>query len=190
MKEKEIIVGVTGCIAAYKTCEVVRLLKKKNVNITVVMTKEATEFVTPLTFQTLSANPVIIDMFKVPEQWDPTHISLADRANLVVVVPATANIMARFATGTCDDILSCLLIATRAPIIICPAMNEKMYLHPAVQGNLEILKKRGVRIIPPVRGKLACGYEGIGHLAPVEEIIKEIEKIILINPKSETLNSK
>ncbi|MBA2124150.1 hypothetical protein B9J78_04350 [bacterium Unc6] len=176
--KKEVLIGVTGGIAAYKTCEIISLLKKKGININVVMTKEATEFVTPLTFQTISANPVVVDMFELPEQWDLTHISLAEKAKVVVVVPATANILGKFAQGIVDDLLTCILTATRAPIIMCPAMNEKMYLHPAVQENEKILKRRGVKIIPPVRGKLACGYEGIGHLAPVEEIIKEIEKTI------------
>ncbi len=178
MKDKsgEIIICVTGGISAYKACEVVRYLKKRGFGITVLMTKEAVNFVGPLTFKTLTQRQVIVDMFSDEVNWDPAHIALADRADLVVVVPATANCIGKLAQGICDDIIGCVIMATKAKIMICPAMNENMYGHPALQKNLAVLKGFGCKIIGPIKGELACGKTGIGHLADVDDIVSEIEK--------------
>jgi phosphopantothenoylcysteine decarboxylase/phosphopantothenate--cysteine ligase len=175
---KEVILGVTASIAAYKACEIINRLKKRRVNVTVVMTKEAQEFITPLTLQTLSANKVIGDLFALPENVNPLHISLAERADLVLIAPATANIVAKLAAGIADDALTCLCLSTRAPIVICCAMNEKMFKHKITQENIARLKKAGYRFIGPTKGRLVCGGEGIGHLAEVEEIVREALKAL------------
>jgi len=176
--KKEIIVGVTGGISAYKTCEVVRYFRKKDFGVTVLMTPEAQQFVGPLTFRTLSGRPVVTDMFAENIAWDPCHIALAEKADCIVVAPATARSIARLALGLCDDIISCVITASKAPVIICPAMNDNMYRHPAVQANLKILKKFGYEIIGPVEGRLASGKRAIGHLAEIDEIIRAIEKTV------------
>lgn len=176
--KKEIIIGVTGGISAYKACELVRDLMKKDYAVSVMMTKQATEFIAPLTFRTLTNQPVIVDMFGENIQWDPCHISLADRADLVAVVPATANFIAKLANGFCDDITSCVIMATKAKILIAPAMNDNMFSHPAFEQNLDKLKKFGYKIVSPIKGDLACGRTGMGHLAPVEIISREIEKLL------------
>jgi phosphopantothenoylcysteine decarboxylase / phosphopantothenate---cysteine ligase len=176
--KKEILIGVTGGISAYKACELVRDLMKKDYAVSVMMTKQATEFITPLTFRTLTNQPVIVDMFEENMQWDPCHISLADRADVVAVVPATANFIAKLANGLCDDITSCVIMATKAKILIAPAMNDNMFSHPAFTQNLDKIKKFGYKIISPIKGDLACGRSGMGHLAPVETISREIEKLL------------
>jgi len=175
---KEIILGVTASIAAYKACEVINRLRERKVNVTVVMTKDAEEFITPLTLQTLSGNKIVRDLFALPENVDPLHISLADKANLVLIAPATANIIARLAAGIADDALTCLCLSTRAPILICPAMNEKMFKHKITQENIARLKKAGFRFVGPRKGHLVCGERGIGHLADVEEIIGQTLKVL------------
>lgn len=175
---KNIIIGVCGSIAAYKAAEVVSQLKKKGFDISVVMTDEATKFVTPLTFQNLSGNQVITDMFELPKNWLPVHTSLADCADLVLVVPATANIMAKVAGGLCDDILSCVILATKAKVMFCPAMNTNMYKHKAVQENIRKLKNMGYYFIGPIEGHLACGYSGMGHIAETGDILKEATKLL------------
>ncbi len=175
---KEIVVGVCGGISAYKACELVRLLKKRGHMVTVLMTEEARNFVAPLTFRTLSGRPVVSDMFSENVVWDPVHISIADRADLVVIVPATAHIIAKSAQGLCDDIISCVLMATKAKVLFCPAMNDNMYAHPSLQNNLKTLKKYGYDICGPVKGDLACGRTGPGHLAGVDEIARRIEKLV------------
>lgn len=176
--KKEIIIGVAGGISAYKSCEIVRLLRKQGNSVTVLMTKEATHFIGPLTLQTLSGRPVIVDMFDQKIQWDPCHISLAKKADLVVIIPATANIIAKIAVGMCDDIISCVIMATKAKVIICPAMNENMYKHPALQENIKKLKNFGYQIIAPIKGELACGEVGLGHLASCDKIISEIKNAL------------
>jgi len=177
-KNKEILIGVTGGISAYKSCELVRLLRKKGFNVSVAMTKEAMQFVTPLTFKTLSAGDVAVDLFSPELKWEPQHISLAERADLVAVVPATANFIAKLACGICDDIISCTITASRAKIVVAPAMNPKMYNHPSVRQNIEKIKNFGYKIIPPVKGTLACGTKGVGNLAPVETIAAALEKFL------------
>ncbi len=167
-----VVLGVTGSIAAYKACELVRLFVKNGDDVHVVMTGHACEFVTPLTFRTLSRNPVAIDQFGEPVDWRPAHISLADAADGVVVAPATANILAKMAHGIADDMLSSVLLATRAPILVAPAMNDGMYENVATQANLATLRERGVRVVDPPSGELACGTSGAGRLAEPSVIFK------------------
>ena len=169
----KIVLGVTGSIAAYKACELVRLFVKRGDDVRVVMTAAAREFVTPLTFQTLSRNPVGIDQFALPAEWKPEHIAYAD-ADAVVVAPATANIIAKMAHGLADDLLSSTLLATRSPVFVAPAMNDGMWDNPATQANIEILKSRGVRFVDPDSGELACGIEGKGRFADPESICEAV----------------
>ena len=174
---KTIILGVTGSIAAYKACELTGLLKKEGFNVRVLLTKEANEFVTALTLQTLSQNKVIMDMFESPEEWNPVHTSLAQSADLILIAPATANIIAKLASGICDDILTCTIFAADAPVLIAPAMNDKMYEHKVVQDNIAKLKKIGYRFIGPIKGHLACGCEAVGHIADLADIIAEVKRL-------------
>lgn len=165
-----IVLGVTGGIAAYKAADLVSRLKKRGIQCNVIMTKNATEFVSPLTFESLSGNPVAVGMFDPKSHWEIEHISLAKKADLFVVAPATANVIGKLACGIADDMLTTTAMATRAPIVIAPAMNTAMYESAAVRHNLNVLRERGVRIIAPDEGLLACGDVGRGKLAPVEEI--------------------
>jgi len=165
-----IILGVTGSIAAYKAADLTSRLTKSGCDVHVVMTSHAAEFVTPLTFQTLSRNTVTTGIFDEKESWHPGHIALADRANLLLVAPATANVIAKLAHGIADDALTSIALATQAPLLIAPAMNGKMWQHPATQQNVEVLKARGAEFIGPEEGLLACGYEGIGRLWDVGDI--------------------
>jgi phosphopantothenoylcysteine decarboxylase len=165
-----ILLGVTGSIAAYKSAELASLLVKQGHDVFVVMTKDATEFITPLTLQTLSKNPVMTSFYDERENWRPGHIELADRANLLVIAPATAHIIAELASGLAGHPLAAIALATRAPILIAPAMNGKMWEHRATQENVEKLKARGVEFIGPEEGMLACGYEGVGRLWKVDQI--------------------
>ena len=167
---KKVLLGVTGSVAAYKACELVRLFVKNGDEVTVVMTKAATEFVAPLTFQTLSRNPVFVDQFAPPVSWKPEHISLAEAADLVVVAPATANTIAKMRCGLADNLLTATLLATRAPIAIAPAMNTGMWESPVTQENIEALRKRGVLVIEPGDGELACGVKGKGRMMEPEKI--------------------
>lgn len=167
---RKILLGVTGSIAAYKACELIRLFVKGGDEVTVVMTESATKFVAPLTFQTLSRNPVYIDQFAPPVSWKPEHISLAEAADLVVVAPATANIIAKMRYGLADDLLSSVLLATRAPIVVAPAMNTGMWESPVTQENIAALVKRGVKVIEPGDGELACGVKGKGRMMEPDKI--------------------
>ncbi len=169
----KITIGVTGSIAAYKACELVRLFVKRGDDVRVVMTAAAQKFITPLTFQTLSRNPVGTDQFALPVDWKPRHIAFAD-ADAVVVAPATANLIAKMAHGLSDDLLSATLLATRAPVFVAPAMNDGMWENPATQANLTALKARGITVIEPEAGALACGAEGKGRFASPEEICKAV----------------
>ena len=176
--KKTVLLGITGSIAAYKACDVIGLLNKEGFNVRVMLTKEAAEFVTPLTLQTLSRNKIITDMFELPDEWSPVHTSLAEEADLVMIVPATANVIAKIASGICDDILTCTVFATGAPVMIAPAMNEKMYKHPITQANIEKLKKVGYAFIGPIKGHLACGCDDIGHIADINDIVKEAKRLL------------
>lgn len=176
-QKRFIVLGVTGSIAAYKACEIVSRLTKEDADVQVLLTKEAAEFVTPLTFQTLSANRVVTDMFDEPEEWEPAHTSMAERADLILIAPATANIIGKLACGICDDILTCVVFASNSPVLIAPAMNGKMYKHDIVQANIARLKRIGYKFIGPVKGRLACGAEDIGHIADVEDIVDEAKRL-------------
>ena len=167
----KVVLGVTGSIAAYKACELVRLLVKRGDEVHVVMTEHARAFVTPLTFQTLSRNPVECNLFEDPQDWKPEHISLAAAADLVVVAPATANILAKMAHGIADDLLSSTLLARKAPVVVAPAMNDGMWTNPATQANVAALVSRGVRVVQPGTGELACGTSGTGRMAEPSEIL-------------------
>jgi len=173
-----VVLGVTGSIAAYRSCEIVNRLKREGFAVKVIMTKEAGEFITPLTLQTLSQNKVLQDMFALPDEWNPVHTSIAEEARLVLIAPATASIIGKLASGICDDLLSCVVYATKAPVLIAPAMNEKMYTHAITGENIEKLKKTGYRFVGPIKGRLACGYEAIGHIADVETIVKEAKRLV------------
>src|SRR5437870_4700383 len=168
--KKTIVLGVTGSIAAYKAAELVSLLVKQGHDVFVVMTKDATEFITPLTLQTLSKNPVTTGFYDEKQSWRPGHIELADRANLLVIAPATAHIIAELAHGLAGHPLAAIALATRAPILLAPAMNGKMWEHRATQENVEKLRACGVEFIGPEEGMLACGYEGLGRLWKVQDI--------------------
>lgn len=175
---KNILLGVTGSIAAYKAADLASGLTKRGHNVTVVMTRDAEEFITPLTLQVLSKNPVVTGLYDEKESWRPGHIGLADEADLLLVAPATANLVAKFANGISDDVLSAIHLATPAPVLMAPAMNGKMWQHPATQENVERLTARGVKWIGPEEGMLACGYEGIGRLWPVEGIMDAAEEAL------------
>jgi phosphopantothenoylcysteine synthetase/decarboxylase len=171
---RNIILGVTGSIAAHKAADLASLLTKQKCNVHVVMTADAQRFITPLPFKVLTRNPVVTSLYDEEEGWKPTHIQLADGANLLLIAPATANIIAKMAHGIADNALSCIALALspKAKILIAPAMNGKMWLHPATQENVATLKARGAEFIGPDKGMLSCGYEGIGRLWPVEAIAK------------------
>ncbi|MCX5709347.1 MAG: hypothetical protein NT088_01255 [Candidatus Omnitrophica bacterium] len=171
-KAKNIILGVTASIAIYKACDLVRRLRDAGYSVTVVMTSEAEELIKPIVFQSLSGNKVYTGMFSDPEEWEIEHISLADKADLVLVAPATANIIAKVAAGICDDLLTCVISATKAPVLIAPAMNTNMYKNKITQNNIKALKSLGYKFVEPREGKLACGKSGIGCLAEVETIVK------------------
>lgn len=175
---KTILLGVTGSIAAYKAADLASRLVKSGCDVFVVMTAHAAEFVTPLTFQTLSRNAVTTGIFDEKESWHPGHIALADRADLLLVAPATANVIAKLAHGIADDALTSIALATRAPLLIAPAMNGKMWEHPATQENVAILKARGAEFIGPEEGLLACGYEGIGRLWDVADIADRAQAML------------
>jgi phosphopantothenoylcysteine decarboxylase/phosphopantothenate--cysteine ligase len=174
LEGKVIILGITGSIAAYKAADVVSQLVKWGAEIHVIMTEAATRFIAPLTLQTLSRNPVHTSMWQDVSHWEPGHISLADRADLMLVAPLTAQTMANFANGQAPDLLSSTYLATLAPVMLAPAMNGKMYDHPATRRNLDILLQRGHMLIEPETGMLACGYEGKGKLAQVGTICERV----------------
>lgn len=178
LKGKNIVLGVTGGIAAYKSCELVRGLVKEGATVRVVMTKNAMEFVSPLTFQTLSGQRVAASTFDPDWESEIGHISLADGADLVIIAPATASFIGKMASGIADSLLSTVILATLAPVMVCPAMNVNMYGNPAVTDNIATLKKRGMIIMEPSEGSLACGWEGKGRLPDTEDIISEMEAVL------------
>jgi len=173
---KNIVLGVTGSIAAYKAVEVVSSLIKQGNRVTVIMTSCAQRFVTPVTFQTISKNKVITDLFVDSENYDPEHVALAEQADLIVIAPATANFIGKIASGIADDALTCTVMAAQSKVIIAPAMNDSMYLNPIVQDNLKKLMKLGYKIIEPEKGRLCTGRVGIGRLASVKKIVDVINK--------------
>jgi phosphopantothenoylcysteine decarboxylase/phosphopantothenate--cysteine ligase len=173
-----VLLGVTGSIAAYKAAELVRLMKARDWDVSVVMTLAATRFVGELTFRTLSRNPVAVDMFKESTEWRPEHISLAERADAMLIAPCTANVMAKLAHGLADDLLTCTALATEAPLVLAPAMNEKMWDHPATRANTALLRARGARFVEVGSGDLACGYQGRGRMADVGLIMDAVVEVL------------
>jgi phosphopantothenoylcysteine synthetase/decarboxylase len=179
-QRKNIVLGVTGSIAAPRAVELASLLTRAGHEVHVVMTADAQRFVTALPFKTLSRHPVVTDLYDEVEGWQPLHVRLADEADLLLVAPATANFIAKLALGLANDALSCLALALRpeARVLVAPAMNGKMWLHPATQQNVATLKARGVQFIGPDKGLLACGYEGLGRLWPVEDIARRAQTLL------------
>lgn len=178
MKEKNILIGVTGGIACYKICDVITHLKREGANVDVIMTDNATKFITPLTLETLAKRSVVVDMFHEKEHIDVEHISLARKADLVLLAPATANIIGKIANGIADDMLSTTVMATKAPVLIAPAMNNGMYENKIVQDNIKKLKRYGYKFIDPEEGNLACGYKAVGKLADKNAILESITKML------------
>lgn len=177
-RRKMIVVGVSGSIAAYKAADLVSKLVKADYDVYVVMTENAKQFIGPLTLQTLSRNPVMSNVFDEKDSWRPGHIDLADRADLLLVAPATANVIAKLAQGLADDPIGEIALATLAPLLIAPAMNGKMWLHAATKANVETLRSRGVHFIGPEEGMLACGYNGIGRLWNVDGIVARVGEML------------
>ncbi|HYA13998.1 MAG TPA: bifunctional phosphopantothenoylcysteine decarboxylase/phosphopantothenate--cysteine ligase CoaBC [Syntrophales bacterium] len=178
LKDKKIILGITGGIAAYKAAELTREFVKREALVRVIMTKNATEFITPLTLQTLSGHPVFTDMFAPVKEFEMAHISLAEYADIVVIAPATANIIGKIASGIADDLLTTTVMVTKAPVLICPAMNVNMYDNAIVKENISRLSVRGFLFIEPGYGELACRAEGYGRLPEITDIVEEIETIL------------
>jgi phosphopantothenoylcysteine decarboxylase len=175
-----IVLGVTGSIAAHRAADLASLLTKKDCDVHVVMTGDAQRFITLLPFKTLSRHPVVTDLYDEEEGWKPTHIKLADEANLLLIAPATANTIAKLALGIADDALTCIALAlnSKAKLLIAPAMNGKMWLHPATQQHVATLKSRGAEFIGPEEGLLSCGYEGIGRLWPVDKVANRAVELL------------
>ncbi|GFZ29691.1 phosphopantothenoylcysteine decarboxylase [Clostridium zeae] len=188
MSKKCVVVGVSGGVAVYKALDVISTLKKQDIDIHVIMTESATEFVTPLSFQSLSQNMVVTDMFAEPKAWEIQHISLAKRADLMLVVPATANIIGKVANGIADDMLSTTIMATKAPVVFAPAMNTNMYENVIVQENLTKLKRLGYNFIEPASGRLACGDVGKGKLADTKLISDYV--ISMLNDQKDLVGKK
>lgn len=177
---RNLVLGVTGSIAAYKAADITSRLARAGANVNVVMTADAQKFITPLAFKTLSRNPVETGLYDEHDGWKPMHIKLADEANLLLIAPATANVLAKLAHGLADDALTCIALALQpgCPVLIAPAMNGKMWLHPATQQNTATLKARGVHFIGPEEGMLSCGYEGIGRLFDAEKIVQRALELL------------
>jgi len=173
-----ILLGITGSIAAYKAADLASQLTKRGHRVTAVMTEGATQFITPLTLQTVTHRPVVTSVWDERDSSRPGHIELADEADLLLIAPATADVIARLAHGLASDVLTSIALATLAPVLVAPAMNGKMWLHAATRANVGILEARNVQFIGPEAGMLACGYEGIGRLWPVGEIVERAEAIL------------
>jgi phosphopantothenoylcysteine decarboxylase / phosphopantothenate---cysteine ligase len=178
VKGREIVVGVSGSIAAYKAADVVSKLVQGGAGVTVVMTRAATQFVGPLTFQTLTRRRVFVDQFDLDAISDPTHISLTDKAELVLLAPATADLLAKAAHGIADEMLTALLLAVDCPVLVAPAMNERMWNHPATKDNVKILEKRGYQFVDPGKGFLACGHYAKGRLAEPADILESVKALL------------
>ncbi len=183
LRGKTVVLGVTGCIAAYKACEIVSRLKKLEANVEVIMTEHAVQFVQPLSFETLSGNRVVSDLFDRDFEYDVQHVSLAKKADVFVIAPATANTIGKIANGIADDMLNTTYMASKAQKIICPAMNTNMYENEQVETNIETLRKKGAIIVEPVTGRLACGDVGRGKMAEPIDIVRAIEDVLM--PKTD-----
>ena len=173
-KDKNILLGVSASIAAHTACELITELKAEGFSVTVVMTQDAHHFITPLALQSFSGSEVIQDFFSVPGRILPVHIELAKKSDLILIAPATADIIAKLAHGFADDVLACTVLASTSPLVLCPAMNEKMYFNKLTQANLEKLKKNGAVVVPPIKGHLVCMDEGVGHIAENAAILKAV----------------
>ncbi len=176
-RDKKILLGVTGSIAAYKAAELIRRLKEESYLVSVVMTREAGRFITPLTLRSLCGQKVFQDMFD-EESWRMNHISLAKEIDLFLIAPATANVIGKIACGLAEDLLTTIALATKAKIIIAPAMNDEMFKNKIVQENIKKLKNLGIIFVPPIKGNLACGTYGEGHLAEIEDIVKTVKGVV------------
>ncbi len=177
-KEQTVLLGVTGGIACYKACELVRMLRKKEYSVKCVMTMNAARFVTPLTFETLTGHKVALDLFELPEERNPEHIALAEEADVILIAPATANIIGKIASGVSDDMLTTVVSAASSPVIMAPAMNERMFDNPITREKVSYLKEKGYFFVEPIVGDLACGKKGNGHLAEAESIVALTEKVL------------
>ncbi|MCJ7646565.1 bifunctional phosphopantothenoylcysteine decarboxylase/phosphopantothenate--cysteine ligase CoaBC [bacterium] len=182
---KTVVLGITGGIACWQTPEIIGRLRDLMLNVYCIMTKSATEFITPLTLQVSSQNPVAVDMFERRKEWNIAHIALADIADLFLIAPATANTISKIANGIADDMLSTTVLATRAPVVIAPAMNPNMYSNQITQSNIKKLKERGFHFIDPEYGKTACGTEGVGRLARISVIINKVMNLLETQDKKE-----
>ena len=178
IQDRIVLLGVTGSIAAYKAVELASKMTQSGAKVDVVMTKCATEFVTPLSFSSITHQPAVTDMFETPDEYEIEHIALAERANVVVIAPATANIIAKLAAGIADDMLTCSVLATKAPIILAPAMNVNMWENKITQENLKKLQARGFKVVEPGTGSLACGAQGKGRLADIEDILSAVNQVL------------
>lgn len=178
LKGKTVLVCISASIAAYRSCDLVRELRARGAKVICLMTKAAQQFVTPLTFQALSGNPVHSDPFAKDEDWSVLHTKLADEANLILISPATADVIARLAAGFADDLVTSVVLASRAKVLIAPAMNDLMYAHPLTRENIEKLKKIGYHFVSPIEGDLVCGRVGVGHIAEGDVIFKTAAKLL------------
>lgn len=175
--KKNVLLGVSGSISAYKACDLITELRQEGHAVTVVMTKDAHHFITPLTLQSFAGSEVVQDFFSTPGRTKPIHIELAKHSDLILIAPASADIIAKLAYGLADDVLACTVLASDVPLVIVPAMNEKMYANKFTQENIERLKKNGASIVPPIHGHLVCSDEGMGHLAENASILKVVKSI-------------
>ena len=176
--KKHVVLGVTGSIAAYKAADIVRRLQDQGCDVTVMMTSGAEKFITALTFEALTHRPVYRDMFLHEGAWDIAHVSLAQKMDLFLIAPATADIIAKVAHGFADDFVACTALTTKAPLVMAPAMNDDMFSNPVLQDNISTLKKRGVTFVAPRKGKLACGTVGVGALADVDQIVAFVTALL------------
>ncbi len=190
LKGKTILLGVTGGIAAYKAPMILRRLQRMGAQVMVAMTKAGTEFVTPLTFKALTGHPVLVDMFDPATEWQIEHVILAEKVDLVLIAPATANIIGKIAAGLANDMVSLTVMATKAPVIIAPAMNVNMYENPIVQGNIKRLQEGGYTFVEPEEGVLATGIRGKGRLAEVDSIVKKVCEILSPGPQDHKRSKK
>jgi len=178
VKKRTVVLGVCASIAAYKACDIINRLRKEGIDVVVCMSKDADKFITSLSLQTLSANRVFKDMFEAPSERDPLHISLAKRADVILVSPATSDIISKVASGICDELLTCLIASSKAAVIFAPAMNEAMYENKILQSNIAKLKEIGYSFIGPIKGSLACGEQGMGHIADTADIIRKVKSLL------------
>lgn len=184
LKNKTVLLCVSGSIAAYRACDLVRELKRRGANVVCLMTRAAERFVAPLTFKVLSGNPVHTDPFSGEENWAVLHTSLADRADLILIVPATADLIARLAAGFADDLVTSVALASQAKILVVPAMNDRMYAHPLTQENMAKLKSIGYEFVAPIEGDLVCGRTSIGHIESSDAVLAEVERLLSFKTRS------